>query len=301
MWSENSDRILVATREEIRVYSIADSDFSAIIKNPTSTNTTSVHVTFGSTADEVCVFSEFGLKVSIVDLSTSKSVDINSPKFFTPGTASKGFTYRQHTGDLAFLSRHGGKDVISLHAKEGYEVTRSWYADTLDSQGLNWSLDGRWLVVWESPAHGHRALVYTADGHLFRTWNGPTQSIRDGVDFTLGPGVKLYDWSKSGSLVAVSDFSDRISVLSVPTFTEVVSFQHSTSISPSKMLQVSQLSSAYAGRTLITSDLARRNCADWRDQFWKSIHSGFADHIPSNLGDSSNELRTEVGDKLAFL
>ena len=36
------------------------------------------------------------------------------------------------------------------------------------------SADGKWLVIWESASQGHALFVYTADGHLFKTWNGPT-------------------------------------------------------------------------------------------------------------------------------
>lgn len=93
-------------------------------------------------------------------------------------------------------------------------------------------------MIWESPAHGHRALVYTADGHLFRTWHGPTQSVREGVDYTLGPGIKQHDWSKSGAFIAVGDFSERITVLNAPAFTEVVSLQYSNFVTPSDSLQV---------------------------------------------------------------
>lgn len=215
-----------------------DAQFFGHITNPTSGTTKVVFVTFGSTDDEICIFTEFGLKVSIVDLRTSKSVDINSPKFYTPGTASKGFKYRPHTGNLALLTRHGGKDVISLHAKETYEVTRSWYPDTIDAQGLSWSPDGRWLVIWESSAHGHRAVVYTADGHMFKSWNGPIQSTTDEVDSTLGAGVKLYDWSKDVTTIAISDFSSRVNIVTAPTFTEVVSLIHSASVSPENGLRV---------------------------------------------------------------
>lgn len=193
---------------------------------------------FGSTDDEICVFAEFGLKLSVIDLRTSKSVDITAPKLFSPGTAGKGLAYRPGTKNLALLTRHGGKDVISLHARESYEVTRSWYPDTVDAQGLSWSPDGRWLVVWESSAQGHKALAYTADGHLFKTWNGPTQMSEDEVDTALGAGVKLFDWAKNGTNVAVGDYSRRVGILAAPSFTESMNLLHTASVTPAESLQV---------------------------------------------------------------
>ena len=186
------------------------------------------------------MLSEFGLKLSMINLKTSRSVDINGPKFYNSGSASKGISYRPVTKNLALLTRSGGKDVISVHARDTLEVVRSWAADTLDAQGLDWSPDGKWIVVWESAAQGHRALVYTADGHLFKSWNGPTPVSDEEADVALGAGIKLYDWARTGTNVAVGDYSKRISVLAVPAFTETVSLLHTTSIKPAEILQVWQ-------------------------------------------------------------
>lgn len=241
LWADTSNRLLIASADNIRVYSTSDAQFSANISNPTSGTAKVVFVTFGATDDEVCIFSEFGLKLSIVDLPSTKSVDINAPKFYSPGTAGKGCAYRPITNNLALLTRHSGKDVVSIHAIGTYEVTRSWHPDTLDAQGLRWSPDGKWLVVWESAGHGHLALVYTADGHLFKRWSGPTQ-ISDEVDFSLGAGVRLYDWSEPGSSVAIGDYSRRITVVSAPGFTEAVTLLHMTAVTPADTLQVSGFS-----------------------------------------------------------
>lgn len=195
-------------------------------------------MTFGAADDHIHVFSEFGLKLSIIDLRTSKSVDINAPKFYSPGTAGKGCVARPVTRNLALLTRHEGKDVISIHARDTFEVTRSWHPDTVDAQGLSWSPDGSWLTVWESAAYGHKALVYTADGHLFKVWNGPSTILSDDLDIALGAGIKLYDWAKSGANVAVGDYSRRVSVLAAPAFTDSIGLVHTTSISPADNLQV---------------------------------------------------------------
>jgi hypothetical protein len=238
LWSSSLNRLLLASADTISVYSSTDPQFSANITNPTSGTTKVSFVTFGATDDEICVFSEFGLKLSIIDLKTSRSVDINGPKFYNPGSASKGISYRPLTRNLALLTRSGGKDVISIHARDTLEVVRSWAADTVDAQGLDWSPDGRWIVVWESAAQGHRALVYTADGHLFKSWNGPTPVSDEEADIALGAGIKLYDWARTGTNVAVGDYSKRVSVLAAPAFTETVSLLHTTAIKPSETLQI---------------------------------------------------------------
>ncbi|KAH8602306.1 hypothetical protein B0O99DRAFT_136598 [Bisporella sp. PMI_857] len=239
LWSASSKRILLASASEIRVYSTSDPQFSAIITNPTSGTTRAVHISFGATDDEICAFSEFGLKLSVFSLSTSRSVDIGNPKFYNPGVAAKGLSYRPVTLNLALLTRTGGKDIISIHERHTLEVTRSWNPDTIDAQGLSWSADGRWLAVWESSSQGHQFLVYAADGYLYKSWNGPIPVAGD-VDLSSGPGIKMFEWNKPGTHVAIGDFSRRVTVLSVPAFTESMSLSHTAAVKPAENLQVWQ-------------------------------------------------------------
>jgi WD repeat-containing protein WRAP73 len=238
LWSESSNRILVGSSDNIRVYSIANPNFSANITSPTSGTTRVTYVSFGANDDEILVFSDFGLKLSIFNLATQRSVDIHSPKFYNAGVAAKGFSYRPKTSNLALLTRSGGKDVISIHARDTLDVARSWWPDTIDAQGLCWSADGKWLVVWESASQGHKILVYTADGHLFKTWHGPVLISEEDSDIALGAGIKLFDWSRTGALVAVGDYSRRVAILSAPSFTETTSLFHTASVKPVESLQV---------------------------------------------------------------
>lgn len=237
LWSSTSARILVGSAEQLRVYSVADSKFSAVIAHPLSV-TKVAFVAFGANDDEVCVFSDFGLKLSIFNLKTSKSVDINSPKFYNPGVAARGISYRLQTAHTALLTRNGGKDIISIHVRDTLDVVRSWCPDTTDAQGVMWSADGRWLGVWESASQGHRILIYTADGYLFKSWNGPLSVSNEDVDSVLGAGIKLLEWS--GDLLAVGDYSKRVTLLSSPAFAESMSLLHPAAIGPVESLQIWQ-------------------------------------------------------------
>ncbi|PMD66819.1 uncharacterized protein K444DRAFT_624293 [Hyaloscypha bicolor E] len=240
LWSESSNRILVGSSDNIRVFSTQNPNFSANINHPTSGTTKATFVCFGANDDEILVFSDFGLKLSVFNFSTQRSVDINSPKFYNAGVAAKGFSYRPVTSNLALLTRSGGKDVVSIHAKDTLDVTRSWWPDTIDAHGICWSADGRWLVVWESSSQGHKILVYTADGHLFKTWNGPVPISEEDSDIALGAGIKVFDWSRNGAFVAVGDYSRRVTILSAPSFTETTSLFHTTTVKPAESLQIWQ-------------------------------------------------------------
>jgi WD40 repeat protein len=238
LWSSTSNRILVGSPDLIRVYATNSPQFSASIASPTSGTTKATFIAFGSSDDEICVFSEFGLKLTIFNLKTSKAVDINSPKLYNPGVAGKGFSYRQRTSNLALLSRSGGKDVISVHAAESLEILRSWNPETIDAQGVTWSTDGKWIAVWDAAGQGHRLIVYTADGHPYKVWNGPIPITDEEQDIALGAGIRLVEWSQSGTHVAIGDYSRRVTLLSAPSFNESMTLLHTSAIKPSQTLQI---------------------------------------------------------------
>ena len=54
----------------------------------------------------------------------------------------------------------------------------------------------------------------------------------------LGPGIKLFDWSRTGAHVAIGDYSRRVTILAAPSFTESVSLLHATAVKPADSLQV---------------------------------------------------------------
>ncbi len=139
------------------------------------------------------------------------------------------------------MTRSGGKDIVSIHARTTYDVIRSWNADTVDAQGLSWSPDGRWLAVTESASQGHKILFYTADGHLFKIWNGPTPTSDDDKDLALGAGVTMLEWASSGDHLAVGDYGSRVTLLSAPLFMGTLSLCHTTTIKPIIGLEVRTL------------------------------------------------------------
>jgi hypothetical protein len=118
-------------------------------------------------------------------------------------------------------------------------VQKSWAPDTIDAQGLMWSPDGRWLVVWEAPGHGHKVLLYTPDGNAFKAWGGPKGgSAQETDDIALGPGVKLMRFSADSRYLAIGDSSRRICIFETTALCETIKLHHPTTIVPQDTLQV---------------------------------------------------------------
>ena len=144
--------------------------------------------------------------MTVWNLITSKHVEIAHPKFST-----KGFGFRPFTSHFAVLTRSATHDVVSIHQHTSYKVASSFTLPTLDAQDLKWSPCGRWLAVWDSAAVGYRVLVYTADGHLYRTHEKPCEGL----------GVKTVDWSPSGDFLTIGSYDGKMCFLSNYTFSPV--------------------------------------------------------------------------------
>ncbi|KAI1338010.1 hypothetical protein F5Y15DRAFT_140470 [Xylariaceae sp. FL0016] len=252
-WSPSSSRILMTAVDQLHVFAVPTGDFHASVRIPTSLGTKSTFVDFGATDNEVCIWSPFGIKLTIVALAPSKAVEITNPKLYTALSASRGCSFRPETLHMALLTRTAGKDMISIHTPGTRELQRSWTPDTIDAQGLAWTPDGRWLAVWESPSQGHRVLFYTSDGHLFKDWRGPISHAPVDMGLEYGAGVRLLQFSPNGRHAAVADGSRGVCVLNGQSLVEEMRLRHNQTIQPKDTLQIWQeeakLPNAGAGPT----------------------------------------------------
>ncbi|KAI0380906.1 hypothetical protein F5Y04DRAFT_87648 [Hypomontagnella monticulosa] len=239
IWSPSSSRLVVAVVDQIHIFSARDGDFHGTAKIPSSLGK-SAFVEFGATDSEVCIWSPFGIKLTLINFATSKVVEIANPKFYNAASATKGYSFRSSTYHLALLTRSSGKDMVSIHSPETREIDRSWYPDTIDAQGLVWTPDGKWLVVWESSAQPPRVLFYTSDGHLFKDWRGPLPYAPLDMGLEYGTGVRIVTLSADGQRAAIANGSSCICILNTPSMVEAMRLRHPHVAEPKDTLQIWQ-------------------------------------------------------------
>ncbi|KAI1417564.1 hypothetical protein F5Y13DRAFT_184903 [Hypoxylon sp. FL1857] len=239
LWSPSSTKVLVAVVDQIHLFSATASNFYGTAKIPHSVAKSTV-IDFGATDHEVCVWSPFGIKLTIVNFASSKVVEISNPKFYHAASATRGCSFRARTRHLALLTRSSGKDMISIHSPKTRETERSWCPDTIDAQGLAWTPDGKWLVVWESSAQAPRVILYTSDGHVFRDWKGPLPHAPNDMDLQHGAGVRLVALSPDSRLTAIANGSTCIRILNTPSMVEKMRLRHPQAIQPKDTLQIWQ-------------------------------------------------------------
>ncbi|KAF3926158.1 hypothetical protein ABW21_db0203169 [Orbilia brochopaga] len=202
-------RLLVADENVIEVYDAHDEEWKAVL---TPGFGGVKHVDFGGSEDEVLVLSEFGLKVTIWSLKDSSHVDIQYPKF-----GSKGFGYRPDTSHFALLTRPVAHDILDVYSPQSYTPIKSVELPTIDAQGLKWSPDGRWIAIWDSPSAAYRVLLYTANGHMFRTHEQPC----------VGLGLRTVEWSSGGEYLVLGGYDGSVIFLNtVLQFNKVIEMRH---------------------------------------------------------------------------
>ncbi|KAL5612809.1 hypothetical protein BROUX41_004107 [Berkeleyomyces rouxiae] len=239
-WAPSSARLLVAAADKLLVFSARDATFKATVKNPASSSARPTHVQFGPTDAEVVVFSHFGLKLALVNLAAAAAVEVTNPKFHQPPATARCLSFRPGSNHLALLTRTNGKDSVSIHVPGSRAVERAFHPDTVDAQGVVWASKGRWLVVWESAAHGHKVLMYTPDGHLFNTWTGPPDTGAEAQHFDLGAGVKHFHMDRLGMKAVICDYTSALTIMDLSVGSQIMRLAHPATVIPTDTLQVWQ-------------------------------------------------------------
>ena len=199
---DNPLRILAANDDTIHVFEVKSPQWKSVINTGAGNMGKIVHADFGANEDEVVVFSDFGFKATIWSLVTSRGVEVRDPK-----TGSKCHDYRPKTKHWAILTRELARDNLLILAPGTHEVLENVELPTVDAQGVQWSSDGLWLAIWDTASSGYRVLIYTADGHLFKTYTGG-QTVDE-----IGLGIKNVAWGPQGKHLAIGDYDDRVTIL----------------------------------------------------------------------------------------
>ncbi|KAI1808428.1 hypothetical protein F4811DRAFT_238539 [Daldinia bambusicola] len=252
LWSPSSTRLLVAVADQIHIFSARQGNFHGVARIPSSAAKSAL-IDFGVTDYEVCIWSPYGIKLTIINFTSSKAVEIANPKFYNAASATRGCSFRASSHHLALLTRSSGKDMISIHSPGTRDIERSWYPDTIDAQGLTWTPDGRWLVVWETSAQAPRVLFYTSDGHIFKDWKGPLPYVSQDMGLQYSAGVKTVALSPDSRRVAIGNGSICTCILNTPSMMEAMRLRHPQAIQPKDTLQIWQEQNTFSNTGPVSS------------------------------------------------
>lgn len=220
--SNPTTRVLVADENTVHIFCPDAPTYKATINHGLSGCADVLKISdvnFGHTPDEVFVFTDFGLKLTIWSLLTNHGVEVRDPKqaVRANGNGSTGqvgqcYAIRRKGGQLAILTRPAAQDVLLIlePSEEGYRIAASVELGTIDAQQVTWSPDGCWIAVRDTPCEGHKVLLLTADGQLFKIWHG-----RDREENDIELGVRILQWGNAAGkeVLAIGDANDEIALL----------------------------------------------------------------------------------------
>ena len=199
-------RILLADENTVRIYDVNDSAWSATIERAASNLGSIADVAFGHNQNDIVVISDFGVKLTLWSLVTNRGVEIRDPKY-----AVHYYSLRPQTGHLAIVTRPAAQDVLMILGPGNHELLISVELPTVDAQEISWSPDGCWLAIRDVASGGHKAFIYTADGHLFKTFWGAMN------DANIGLGLKRMKWNHSNGCLVLGDYNGNVEILSKNT------------------------------------------------------------------------------------
>lgn len=200
------NRILLADDDTVRLHDVNDHIWSASIERAASNLGRTADVVFGYNPNEFLVFSDFGVKLTIWSLTTSRGIEIRDPKYTVHC-----YSFRPRTGHMAILTRPATQDILMLLSPSKHELIISVDLPTVDAQEVSWSPDGCWLAIRDAAGSGHKVLIYTADGQLFKTYPGVVD------DVSIGLGLKCMAWNPSTRGLLLGDYNDNVTILSKNT------------------------------------------------------------------------------------
>ncbi|KAI1310189.1 WD repeat-containing protein wrap73 [Mortierella claussenii] len=201
-------------------------------------------------------------------MSKSAVTSFSVPPYSTLGTtATSAGGFASHyvycvRGDLqytAVVERNGRecRDYVSIYATENYWTRPPIHTFAVegggvggsggikDVEGIVWSPDGRYLVLWENPILDFKMAVYTMDGRCVGSYgilpetegsssdsqhSGPAGLSSGGATGGGGMGVKSVCWHPGSKLLALGGYDQKIRLLNHLTWKSILEFHHTAHI-----------------------------------------------------------------------
>lgn len=237
-WSSESSLIVLLSPQNIEVLDLRDPSHRMRLDNGSGGLGRFVSVDFVG-EDHILVIWEFG-KTTLWNLRTGKGLDASDVKGRAGGLKWQIRPTRDGEAHdvIALLSRVAGEDVLALQFPSSALSMASRKLHTVDAQALDWSRDGKWLAIVDTPHASPAVHIHTADGSFFRAYDCKSTSPTGDID----TGVKEAVWSPNSRILAVAKHDGTLPLLSTTTFSPLAVVEHSTTIDQTSCTREAQAS-----------------------------------------------------------
>ncbi|KAG0343405.1 WD repeat-containing protein wrap73 [Podila minutissima] len=150
------------------------------------------------------------------------------------GGGGYAFSVRADLQYVAMVERRDCKDYVAIHATEHFWTRPAIHSfavpELMDVEGVLWSPDGRYLVMWENPKMDYKVVVYSMEGRCHGVYQAQDVGSVSGVAGPVFMGVKSVCWHPGSKLFVVGGYDQKIRVLNYMTWTSVLELEHTSSI-----------------------------------------------------------------------
>lgn len=204
-------------------------------------------VRFSADSRHVLVWEEHLLRMSVWSLENRKVCAIQHPKataqssvtsYSVPpfstlattattavsqGTGSSGgagggggyaFSVRADLQYVAMVERRDCKDFVAIHATEHFWSRAAIHSfavpELMDVEGVLWSPDGRYLVLWENPKMDYKVVVYSMEGRCHGVYQAQDTGSVSGITGPVFMGVKSVCWHPGSKLFVVGGYDQKV-------------------------------------------------------------------------------------------
>ncbi|WWC88231.1 uncharacterized protein L201_003136 [Kwoniella dendrophila CBS 6074] len=166
-------------------------------------------VEWGQAGKQVLAWSDYGLRISVYDLTTGITRIIQNPK-----SHLQCHTYSPDNRYMAIAEKHLGKEYIGIYdVIDTYHLVRHFQLSTTDVQGLSWSLCGRYIAAWDSSL-SYSMYIHSPIGPLLThfTHNSPTFSPISSTE-DPGLGIRTVTWAPGGRWLAIGGWDGKVRII----------------------------------------------------------------------------------------
>lgn len=115
----------------------------------------------------------------------------------------------------AVAERKDAKDYVNIVDCSSWAVVNRFAVDMLDMAGMEWSPNGHYLCVWDSPS-SCAVHVFNVAGELLRTFEPYDDFL----------GVKAVRWAPNSEILAVATYDQQVYLLEHLTWRPIWTLPH---------------------------------------------------------------------------
>lgn len=227
-WAPDSSRVALFSTNVIDIIDLEDEQSHIHLDNGSAGLGRLVVAEFFQ-PDRLITIWEFG-RAKIWNLSNGHAIDIENIK--TSADAQR-LALRPHTANptLAYLSRPAADDMLVLQFQDA--ALAAIKMPTTDAKAIQWSPDGHWLTILDTPRQLPNVYLCTPDGHVYKSY--PAQD-----DECAGLGIKAIVWSPDSQKMALTRFDGCTDIITGTTLSQVAIIEHSTLIQQNEEVKIWQ-------------------------------------------------------------